>query len=637
MEALLGASNNNRSCGSIADFQEQLRDIFKDKVTESRAEHLSLTFELRSTAVFHIPVTETDNEALEQASNIDPLLGGARSSSVPNPDGTGGQPARQINAIDTLINQPRDDHVLQNSVSKHIISSLSEIDGSNWTVRQVSRNEQGWTFTYICKDSWTAWSRQAAKNPPKLVVGEWSSKDGQDPVNLSRPAFDCRGSVTVSFLKSNKVIEVNYEHTPLHKTVAQLVELLIPPPAALNPKPQKKAKEPKPPKEPRPPKAPRPPKEPKAPRPPKTPRSSKKRQAENGAAEGEGSQAKKRRKKKKDAAPGPDGMLPPEMPGALPVGQGSGRTLYNSGNGDQQNGYGNYPEGLVGANDDGTRSESQGAVSAHGGIHSHSILNLAPEEAARRREVAINLLNSQNIDPQTLSPEQFSIFANQSPELQKESLAMLVKYGAERLRIVHPNKDAPRSNQSTPARETTEGAGTKLAQTTPQGGSPSTPSKSKRSRKKKLSEAIVTEEMETDTDAPVTNVATASMPKQKLTRGSCESCRAKKAKVRRSVLPLKLRLNLLTICSVTSESRLVAGVLLIVPTATMLLPSLGEAEAQNQLRKSRSLKLLMSPTKKNQMIWALLASTVIASLSRSMSLPPNFLLLRWSQLLTSRL
>jgi len=69
----------------------------------------------------------------------------------------------------------------------------------------------------------------------------------------------------------------------------------------------------------------------------------------------------------------------------------------------------------------------------------------------------------------------------------------------------------------------------------------------------------------------------------------------------------------------------------------MLLPSLGEAEAQNQLRKSRSLKLLMSPTKKNQMIWALLASTVIASLSRSMFLPPNFLLLRWSQLLTSRL
>lgn len=42
-----------------------------------------------------------------------------------------------------------------------------------------------------------------------------------------------------------------------------------------------------------------------------------------------------------------------------------------------------------------------------------------------------------------------NIFANQSPELQKDSVAMLAKYGAERLQIIHPNnKDKTGSEQS---------------------------------------------------------------------------------------------------------------------------------------------------------------------------------------------
>jgi ATP-dependent DNA helicase 2 subunit 1 len=83
-------------------------------------------------------------------------------------------------------------------------------------------------------------------------------------------------------------------------------------------------------------------------------------------------------------------------------------------------------------------------------------INVSPAEAARRREAATNMLTSAGVDPSSLSVEQFNIFANQSPELQKESLMMLVKYGAERLRIVHPgNTDAQNSaatsTSSTPA------------------------------------------------------------------------------------------------------------------------------------------------------------------------------------------
>ena len=551
MEALLGASNSNTSCGSILELKEQLHSVFSTKVTEKRAEHVSVTLELRSTSVFHIPVTEPENEQLEQAVSINPSSGGARSSVEPGAPGgvdasgnvNGNQPTRQINAIDALINQPSDDHVLQKSVAKHIITTLGEIDGSSWTVRQVSRGEQGWTFGYICKDSWQAWSRQNAKNPARAVIGEWSQKpDTQDAVNLSkssasvcysaptwgnfeltghtgRPAFDCRGSVTIAFLKGRKVIEVKYDHTPLHKSVGQLITLLVPPPTPREPKhvqqrKEKKSKEPKPPrppKQPKAPKAPRPPRDPNAPKPPR-----RKRPADEGGAEGDGTQLKKRCKKKDAAAVGPDGsVLPPEMPGALPVGQGSERPLYNShAGGDTQNGYGTYPEGLVG----------QPPAAADEGVHVHSILNIPPAEAARRRTVAIDLLESGGIDPKTLSPEQFNIFANQSPELQQESLTMLQKYGAERLRIVHPEKDQGGNAQAAPAAQAA--------------AAPSTPplSAPKKKSKKKKSEAADTQEAAAHSGGKKKK----KKKKEKITRGKCDPCRDRKIPVRFTHIPLCL-------------------------------------------------------------------------------------------------
>ena len=186
MEALLGASQSNPSCGSVAELQARLRDLFSTRVTETRADHISVTFEIRATAVFDIPIADSENAALGNASNIDPLLGGARPSVAPVEDGSGGQATRRVNAIDSIINQPHDDPALQTSIVRHIIASLGQVGESSWIVRQVSRAEQGWTFTYICKDSWQAWSRQASKHPAKMAVGEWSEKGGQDPAHLGR-------------------------------------------------------------------------------------------------------------------------------------------------------------------------------------------------------------------------------------------------------------------------------------------------------------------------------------------------------------------------------------------------------------------------------------------------------------------
>lgn len=192
------------------------------------------------------------------------------------------------------------------------------------------------------------------------------------------------------------------------------------------------------------------------------------------------------------------------MPGALPVGQSSERPLYNShAGGAGQNGYTSYPEGLVG----------QVPAAADEEVHVHSILNIPPTEAARRRTVAIDLLESGGIDPKTLSPEQFNIFANQSPELQQESLTMLKKYGAERLRIVHPEKDQGSAAQAAPA--------------APAAATPSTPpiNPPKKKSKKKKSEAA-------DTQEAVAQSGGKKKKKEKITRGKCDPCRDRKIPVR---------------------------------------------------------------------------------------------------------
>ena len=241
----------------------------------------------------------------------------------------------------------------------------------------------------------------------------------------ARPAFDCRGSVKISFVRSTRTIDVKYEHTPLHKTVGELIDLLAPPPPAPVVKtPAKKSREPKPKKS----------KEPK----PRTPKPSKRGPGEDGiAVDGEASQQPKKRRKTKDPLPPGAGVIPPEMSNDLLVGEPSTWPLYNSHSGasthGQPAGSSSYPEALISA--DGLTSED---VHAHMG----AILNLPPGEVQRRRDVAIKLLIDNGIDPKTLTAELFNIFANQSPELQQDSLAMLIKYGAERLRIIHPNKDS---------------------------------------------------------------------------------------------------------------------------------------------------------------------------------------------------
>ncbi|KAK1533049.1 uncharacterized protein CCOS01_05032 [Colletotrichum costaricense] len=477
-EALLGlapsygsASRNKPSIAHPDDIPAQLRRELDRKKTPTRCEHLSVTLEVPSTLEFAI--RDGDSDAQE---NIDSALSGLRTQVVE------GQTVKIIRAYDTIISQPHDNPVMQRAVAKHIVGLLSVVDESTWVVREVSRGQYGWSFTYNCKDSLVTWNRQHQKTPNKTIIGEYSQKE-LEPEMQARPAFDCRGTLTVAFSKNTRTINVKYEHTPLHKTLGEMIEHFKPLPPAAPPAPLIPAGE----------------KSKKA----KTPR---KRKSEALNPDGTPVEPKPKRKRKSEAL-NPDGT--PVQPKKRKRKSEAAKDAQAAG--DTTNGEAT------------TTVPTKADAAVQSGVHSHAVLNVPPGEAARRREVAIRLLSDSGLDPESLSTEQFSIFANQSPDLQKESLAMLVKYGAERLRIVHPNDAAASSTSAspTPQQETAQQA----AVTTATLESPASGKKKKRPRKSKAAEDAV--EVELIPAPPGT-------PMKLISRGGCIACRRAKAKCDRA-------------------------------------------------------------------------------------------------------
>ncbi|KAI1279162.1 hypothetical protein F5Y07DRAFT_387690 [Xylaria sp. FL0933] len=496
MDALgLSASRPNATCSSLEDLQGQLHQLLAAKTTDTRAEHITPSFELVSHAALHIPA-DSEKSA---------------------PDGTDGDAepaqlqqqhiARTVMVSEAVNNQPADDPILQQAIAKHISNAIGAVDTSAWTVRQVTRGAQGWQFTYICKASLQAWKRANAKNPDRPVIASYSGSGGLDPINLSRPAFDCRGTLTIAFSKSSRAIVVKYEHTPLHKTVTQLVERFVPAPIPVRIDPHATQRTPKP-KRPRPADG-------ESGRKQKTPKAKP-----SSADGGEGSQKKKRTPKSKRPPPA-DGVN----------GEGSSRKRRKTGK-------------AAGANAGGVEDainvqQSQAQPhSAANKTNSPGFLNVPPAEAERRRQTAIELLSGKGIDPATLSPEQFNIFANQAPNLQTASLEMLAKYGAERLRIVHPDeKEQAESSNSTPATEQATNS-VPGAATGPAPGSTSTPTKKPRNKKRK-SDAPPTEvsigngaviPLEQDGGLGTTESALKPKARRRVrkTRGRCDTCKQRK-------------------------------------------------------------------------------------------------------------
>lgn len=184
--AILGqaaAPRNSLSSSSIEDLEKHLRGLLETKVSPDKAERISFNFEISSVAKFTVSISQSENDVLEGLGGIDPVLGGAGPPAAPGTP-NGAQVECAIAAIDTVMNQPQGSPTLQRIVAKHIIGSVGACDGSTWAVREMSRGAQGWSFTYICKDSMQSWRRQNAKSMQNVVVGDYTEKE-RDPVSTS--------------------------------------------------------------------------------------------------------------------------------------------------------------------------------------------------------------------------------------------------------------------------------------------------------------------------------------------------------------------------------------------------------------------------------------------------------------------
>ncbi|KAI0539317.1 hypothetical protein GGR58DRAFT_512512 [Xylaria digitata] len=485
MDALgLSASRPNIACSSVEDLQGQLHQLLAAKTTDTRAERISPNFELLSNAIFRLAAD------VENGTDSDLV----QSQQLPI--------SRTVSASETVQNQPTDDPILQKSVAKHISNAIGVVDNSAWTVRQVTRGAQGWQFTYICKDSLQAWNRVNAKNPDRPIIASYSGNGGLDPINISRPAFDCRGTLTIAFSKSSRGIIVKYEHTLLHKTVGQLVERLVPTPIPVSSGNHSSQRTPRT-------KRPRPADGEEGSRKKKTPK------ARPPPTDGEEGSRKKRTPKTKRPPPaeGEDGGGSKKRRKTNKPSDTNVRVLE-----DGQN----TPQTQVPPNSTGEKPGSTG------------FLNVPPAEAERRRQTAIELLSGKGIDPATLSAEQFNIFANQAPNLQSASLDMLAKYGAERLRIVHPDeKEQAGSSNPIPAIGQAATPTPETAAELPP-GSTSTPTRKPRNRKTK-SNGMPTEVsigngavVPLEQDGELGTTESALKPRAarvRKTRGRCDTCK----------------------------------------------------------------------------------------------------------------
>lgn len=201
------------------------------------------------------------------------------------------------------------------------------------------------------------------------------------------------------------MIKINYSHIPIHNTVGNLWQSWKPveaPAPALYPTPKRAPAKPKTAK----------------PRTPRTPKTAGTKRSRKSGPEDDGS-SKRRSCKKKNTTLDTPLTLEENM---ASLAQEVQRLSSVDATTSQPNGR------AISAIAPGTPTTAQ----------AWGIAGISAAEAARRREVAAKLLSDNNIDASTLSAHQFSVLSNQAPELQKRSIEMLVKYGAESLRIVQP-------------------------------------------------------------------------------------------------------------------------------------------------------------------------------------------------------
>jgi hypothetical protein len=143
----------------------------------------------------------------------------------------------------------------QRAVGRVILRSIQEVDAFNYFEKEAwdTKHADGYRFKYLCKDSYQNKDRANNKarksldpasfqpvnggngsgsggagtadhsgdqSPAKGEVSEWFKKYGLTPPAAESPArlptYDCKGSIFVKFSSSQQMVDVVYQHLPIH-------------------------------------------------------------------------------------------------------------------------------------------------------------------------------------------------------------------------------------------------------------------------------------------------------------------------------------------------------------------------------------------------------------------------------------
>ncbi|KAG6248941.1 hypothetical protein E4U24_002440 [Claviceps purpurea] len=439
-----GAQNDLRqddgACLSVAELEERLRNTIREKKTEVRAERINNVFNIAGTVEFTINATQTQTPNNGPVA-IDPMLRGAEPMDV---DMENQAQSRIYTALSILRSQPSSNPSVQQAVATQIVAAASAADSSSWILHHTELTTIGWTFTYLCEGSTTVWNMRNQRKV-RVIVGDFSKRD-PNPLLMSRPAFDCKGRLIISFPRKERKIIVRYDHMPLHMTVADHMEFTKPPPMIGPQKPSKAI----------------------------LIEANRQAQKEAASAKRRASRlAKKQEAMEAQEAAIRDGIASPEKPRKERQSkdiEAAEVSLVDQASPAMDDADVIQLQQAISHEDEQVENAIAPAVTPTEHPVSEAlipnvtpeeeqvenaiapvvtptqpppskglILNVTPEEAERRMDVALKMLAEAEIDSATLSADQLTIFANQAPNLQKESLNMLITYGAERLQIIHPN------------------------------------------------------------------------------------------------------------------------------------------------------------------------------------------------------
>ncbi|KAG6208400.1 hypothetical protein E4U35_008480 [Claviceps purpurea] len=439
-----GAQNDLRqddgACLSVAELEERLRNTIREKKTEVRAERINNVFNIAGTVEFTINATQTQTPNNGPVA-IDPMLRGAEPMDV---DMENQSQSRIYTALSILRSQPSSNPSVQQAVATQIVAAASAADSSSWILHHTELTTIGWTFTYLCEGSTTVWNMRNQRKV-RVIVGDFSKRD-PNPLLMSRPAFDCKGRLIISFPRKERKIIVRYDHMPLHMTVADHMEFTKPPPMIGPQKPSKAI----------------------------LIEVNRQAQKEAASAKRRASRlAKKQEAMEAQEAAIRDGIASPEKPRKERQSkdiEAAEVSLVDQASPAMDDADVIQLQQAISHEDEQVENAIAPAVTPTEHPVSEAlipnvtpeeeqvenaiapvvtptqpppskglILNVTPEEAERRMDVALKMLAEAEIDSATLSADQLTIFANQAPNLQKESLNMLITYGAERLQIIHPN------------------------------------------------------------------------------------------------------------------------------------------------------------------------------------------------------